>query len=116
MANFVFKNGENVVYDSDVDVTVLGNKYIFSVDSEMFEVELKGNKFISLTKVNNDSIFEIKECEDRMISTYTLKEQNFKFDIELLDFEYKIEEDKYIIKYLLSSEEESPKSIILSRH
>lgn len=110
--NFTFKNDEDIIYKESVFFEKIGDYYTFNIDNNKFEICL--DSFIHFKKITNSDIFEIIKKNDTFQALFTLREENMTFEVLLNDFEYKIKERNYIIKYTLESDPESIKTIILS--
>lgn len=106
--HFIFKNGDNIIYDEDFFIDD-DEYYKFKIDEETFRIKLIND--LHFIKENDESIFEIT-YSDNALAKYTLKEKNLIFDIDLDFFEYKIQDNKYIIKYSLISDDNVIKTII----
>lgn len=107
---FVFKNGKNTVYDEHVDYEYEDGVITFSHDKAKYL--LREDPFGFTRDYDGGRFFMY--CEnDEVKSHYVLLETNTTVDIDVVDFDYKIEDKRYTIKYSLSSDEED-KTIILT--
>jgi len=112
--NFVFMDGNETIYNKNVDYIINGEVINFKIEKDVFKVLLSSNFYF--LKKNEDSIFEMWKNSETgdLHSTITLVTQNYKFDVKVINFRYKKEGKKYIIEYELESDEGRVKTIILN--
>lgn len=112
--NFVFRDGNDSIYDENVNCIINGEVISFKIEKDVFRISLGSN--FSFFKKGEDSIFEIwqeSETGDAR-SSIMLISQNYRFDVKVVNFRYKKEGKKYIIEYELESDEGRVKTIILN--
>lgn len=113
LANFLFLDGEDVIFDNEVS---------FIRNNNIVEFSLDGNKFIfkrekghlCFMKESKDSILEISNLDECIVALYTLKEEGLSFNLDLESFECAVDQNKYSIKYRISGDEDKEKCIIFS--
>ncbi len=109
---FTFKNGEEIICDSEINYAEIRDFIVFKVTQSQFRIRLSEELYF--IKEDNESIFEIKKVGEEYVASYTLKERDVTLDIDLASFEYEKNGKKYIIKYSIQGDEVNEKCIILS--
>lgn len=84
----------------DIKAILNDGEYIFSLDG--VKTVLSPTRF---TRETNEYKFNL-DIEERK-ATYLLKEKNMSFDIDVEKIEYKKENNKIVLEYKISSDEET---------
>ena len=109
--NFIFKNSTEVIYDCEVPYTLSDGFVCFKYDNSDYMFKLDDN--LEFRRRTSESEFKLI-CRDGLPTcNYFINELNSTVDVGVIDFEYKIVDGEYYIKYTLESDEENEKSIIL---
>lgn len=110
--NFTFKDGNEVLYDLDVPYQESGGNILFEIDDSKFEF---GTDEVYFLKEDETSVLEIREVGRAVKCFYTVKDGDLNLEVEVLKFEVKNEDGIYSMKYVLESDENREKSIILKK-
>lgn len=114
---FEFRNGEEIVIDELVNFKEEKDYYIFSIDNNVFKIKFKSS-FHFIKETTNDIFEIISDEETKQLAKYTLKQENLTVYLNMIDFECKKMNEKYIIKYNIESDSEddtfNTKTIIIS--
>ena len=95
----LYKNESLKICKNNIAYLQNNDKILFEVDGNKFEIDLKN---FSLKKEDGDSIFHI----DNNTSSLLIKEINQLFDIKIDNININKDDNKYIIKYKLESDDE----------
>lgn len=109
---FKFFNANECIIDEACDYIIKNSFIEFDVRNAKYSFFLGDNFYFS--KEDGEGVFELISNHKEKMCNYTLKEGNYKMDIDLSYFDYKQEGNEHTILYTLESDEEALKKIILS--
>lgn len=113
---FVLMSGEEKILDEVLEYKKEKEYYLFQWNKMDFKVRL--SEHFHFIRETDEDRFELRSFNNINKCLYLLKKENLCFGIEVIEFEYKIEDNSYTIKYALESTVEddsfSVKKIILS--
>lgn len=109
-------SGEEKILDEVLEYKKEKEYYLFQWNKMDFKVRL--SEHFHFIRETDEDRFELRSFNNINKCLYLLKKENLCFGIEVIEFEYKIEDNSYTIKYALESTVEddsfSVKKIILS--
>ena len=110
MLEFIFKDGENLIFKNKCEYKINNNILEFDCEDNNIKIQINEKDFV-FCKTNKDSIFTIKKTDDDISAMIYIFEKDMEFDIKLYNLDY-THNDGYInIKYILESDEKSLKSL-----
>ena len=111
--NFIFKNDNIEIMNMMCDYEFMDNTISFHYDD--FHLRFtKGENFISFVRESEDDSLEIINEMGNLKGIIKLDEPALEVPIKVFKFECNWSDDKVIINYIIESDEQSEKTIILS--
>ena len=103
--NLYIKNNDEEINYTDIPCKYNGNKYIFNIDIDEYEIDVNDN--IVFHKKNSESNLDlIFENNKETTGTYYIKELNFYMDAKVKTIKYIKDNNKVEINYKLWLQDE----------
>lgn len=97
----LYKNNNLKIDKNSIDYSKKNDRILFEFDDDNFNILINDNLF-ELEKENNDNIFKLSNTK----SSIYLKEHDLLLPVIVEDFSINKEDNKYIIKYQLETDDE----------
>ena len=97
----LYKNNIIKIEKNSIDYSKKNDKILFELDEDTFEIKIEDYQF-EFQKENKDNIFKVSNDK----ASIYLKEHDLLLPITVEDFYIHKDENKYIIKYQLETDDE----------